>query len=210
MGRDSFLFFSLCCLLLHLHQRQAWRLETTGLASGPEEGRGVWHPFSASRDSASWGPLLLWSHFLIIQARQGHVRGSTAAWLGPPAPGLGSVWLAPARGVRRSESVGTASGLVSREGSEGQSLADFPGGLQKYICLFDLISKPSRESLGNGGGRRKVSSSPFSLSLLMSLLSIFSQRQCFLLCDTYHVFLLLLGCLAVVTYDGWVGMLGLN
>lgn len=32
-----------------------------------------------------------------------------------------------------------APGLGSKEGSEDWLLADFPGWLQKYVCLFDLI-----------------------------------------------------------------------
>lgn len=163
--------------------------------------------FTGQRILGTAAPMESFPHYI---ARQGHIGGSAAAWPGPLRLGWGLCGLLLPIGSGAPSLLGTAPGLASREGSEGQSLADFPGGLQKYICLFDLISKPSRESLGYGGGRRKVSSSPFSLSLLMSLLSIFSQRQCFLLCDTYHVFLLLLGCLAVVPYDGWVGVLGLN
>lgn len=152
-----FSFFSFRCLLPHHFERSAWFLDTTDLPAGPKErGRGGPGPHPHPHRVHPARGFVIATDLFISAAGQARVGDSA-----PPAlplcagagfcagAGLGGSLLPTAR---RPGTAGNRSCPWVQRDREERSLADAPGGRQKHICVFDLILKQIRESVGNGVG----------------------------------------------------------
>lgn len=151
-----FSFFSFRCLLPHHFERSAWFLETTDLPAGPKE-RGVGGLDPILVLTGSTQPEDLSSPQICSFRLQDRPAWGTA--LHRPCPSAQVRASAQARGwaahscsARRPGTAGNRSCPWVQRDREERSLADTPGGRQKHICVFDLILKQIRESVGNGVG----------------------------------------------------------
>ena len=124
VGGIFFLFLSLCFRLPYHLEPQGWFLRKSGLSDSPEEGGKEPGPHSQPRS-----PGMCCHHGFLFPFHKA-VRASWGQCTSMALPFLTGI---------DAEPVQNCSWAWSRGNSEDQSLANFPGEFQKYICSFDLI-----------------------------------------------------------------------